>query len=447
MSVETQRYAYSYLVDRGFAPNAAAGIVGNLIQESGVDPHSNQVGGPGMGIAQWSEGERWQSLLQFAKTQGRDPYSLDLQLDFMLHEMKAYGIYNRMQKMNSVVNATRLFMNVFERPDPQYANLQGRIEFARTIREKDPNMPTSASGKNDQGGNGGGGGNNGGGGQRTDLSKGEYGFAQAFLEAHPEIKKLVDQADQENWTPERFQAELKETRWYKQLSTAQQQWSVLTTEHPGEARARIDAATDTIHRLASQLGIDLTDDEIEKIATNAARNQLSDADVQALVAHKYDMAGRTGQADTGQAGVTIDQIRSIASDYGVKVDNSTMERWTKQILSGDQTVEGLIDRVREQAKNLYPTVAKQLDTQSTRELLTPYMNIASDELGIPVEQMKVSSSKWNRALMGEGGPMNADQWTQLIRTDQRYGYGNTVKAKTEASQLASQLGQMFGARG
>ena len=38
----------------------AAGIIGNLDQESGMDPTISQYdGGPGRGIAQWSTGGRW----------------------------------------------------------------------------------------------------------------------------------------------------------------------------------------------------------------------------------------------------------------------------------------------------------------------------------------------------------------------------------------------------
>src|SRR5262245_59249479 len=52
--------AFTFFVSKGLTPIQAAGIVGNLDQESGVDPNSVQYGGgPGRGIAQWSVGGRW----------------------------------------------------------------------------------------------------------------------------------------------------------------------------------------------------------------------------------------------------------------------------------------------------------------------------------------------------------------------------------------------------
>src|SRR5947207_15769963 len=52
--------AYDYFVGKGLKPFQAAGIVGNLDQESGDDPTAVQPGGPGRGLAQWSAGGgRW----------------------------------------------------------------------------------------------------------------------------------------------------------------------------------------------------------------------------------------------------------------------------------------------------------------------------------------------------------------------------------------------------
>jgi hypothetical protein len=77
--------AFFYFVTKGLTAAQAAGVVGNLMQESGVNPRSVQAGGPGRGVAQWSAGDRWEKLKSWAK--GKDIYSLQTQLDFMWHEM------------------------------------------------------------------------------------------------------------------------------------------------------------------------------------------------------------------------------------------------------------------------------------------------------------------------------------------------------------------------
>jgi len=55
-----EKTAFDYFVNRGMTKIRAAGIIGNLDQESGMDPTIQQYGGgPGRGIAQWSTGGRW----------------------------------------------------------------------------------------------------------------------------------------------------------------------------------------------------------------------------------------------------------------------------------------------------------------------------------------------------------------------------------------------------
>src|SRR6476620_7954591 len=53
------RTAFNYFVSKGLTQTQAAGIVGNLMQESSVMPTAVQPGGPGRGIAQWSVGGRF----------------------------------------------------------------------------------------------------------------------------------------------------------------------------------------------------------------------------------------------------------------------------------------------------------------------------------------------------------------------------------------------------
>ena len=83
--------AFNFFVkNAGFSPDEAAGIVGNLIQESGVNPESDNpaaadIGGGG-GIAQW-EGGRWIALQEFAAEKGVPWSDLALQLAFIVEEL------------------------------------------------------------------------------------------------------------------------------------------------------------------------------------------------------------------------------------------------------------------------------------------------------------------------------------------------------------------------
>jgi hypothetical protein len=112
--------AYDFFVAKGLTNFQAAGIVGNLDQESGVNPGSVQYGGgPGRGIAQWSVGGRWDTsnpnVLAFAKSKGQSATSLNLQLEFIWYEFTTVGYgFTQLKATTNVTDATVVFMAKYE---------------------------------------------------------------------------------------------------------------------------------------------------------------------------------------------------------------------------------------------------------------------------------------------------------------------------------------------
>jgi MYXO-CTERM domain-containing protein len=113
--------AYDYFVGKGLTNFQSAGIVGNLDQESGVDPNAVQQGGPGRGIAQWSVGGRWDTdandnCLWYASQQGQSSTSLTLQLDFIWYELTTFSGYGlaALKATTNVTDATVAFETDFE---------------------------------------------------------------------------------------------------------------------------------------------------------------------------------------------------------------------------------------------------------------------------------------------------------------------------------------------
>jgi MYXO-CTERM domain-containing protein len=157
------QYAYDYFRAKGFTDFQAAGIVGNLDQESGIDPMiSQQNGGPGRGIAQWSAGGRWDSdpgdnLTAFATMQGQSPYSLDLQLAFIMYELDTFPDYGlaKLKASTNVTDATTDFELDFEGcAIPSECDGPSRVNYAMGILAaygNDP-VPDAGGGSGDDGG-------------------------------------------------------------------------------------------------------------------------------------------------------------------------------------------------------------------------------------------------------------------------------------------------------
>jgi hypothetical protein len=112
--------AYNFFVSRGLTKDQSAGIVGNLIQESNVNPTIAQFGGgPGRGIAQWSVGGRWDSgadsVAHYAAAHGVSRWALGTQLDFIMFELENYGYgYSQLRGDTSVTSATITFQDRYE---------------------------------------------------------------------------------------------------------------------------------------------------------------------------------------------------------------------------------------------------------------------------------------------------------------------------------------------
>jgi len=135
--------AWNFFKSKGFSDQATSGILGNLKQESGINPNSQQQGGPGMGIAQWSKGGRWDQLVSWANGQGLDPKDIKTQLQYLYLEMtqkettgisilnKKFGGMNTFKNTSDTNWATNAFQTSYERAGSP--NMTNRNNYANNI--------------------------------------------------------------------------------------------------------------------------------------------------------------------------------------------------------------------------------------------------------------------------------------------------------------------------
>ncbi len=114
--------AFNYFVGKGLTKRQAAGIVGNLLQESSMNPGAIQYGGgPGRGIAQWSVGGRWNhsyhdNVAWYAGRLGKSRWSLSAQLAFIWYELHSVGGYglSALRHTTTIRGATIVFERDYE---------------------------------------------------------------------------------------------------------------------------------------------------------------------------------------------------------------------------------------------------------------------------------------------------------------------------------------------
>lgn len=135
-----------YLMANGVSTIAALGIMGNLGGESAYDPtayNPNDNGGPSGGLAQWHDTDfngngRFSALKRFAEGRGTDWTDRKTQLDFLLYELNTgyKDVLDRLNSATSIEEATRIFVEGFEKPANPEGVLPERINNAYAVQEQ-----------------------------------------------------------------------------------------------------------------------------------------------------------------------------------------------------------------------------------------------------------------------------------------------------------------------
>ena len=123
MVTDAQREAFDYFRSVGWSEAAAAGIVGNLVNESGqnLDPTLSHDNGTGFGIAGHRDPRpgvgRWTNLKRFAAERGLDVRDRMTQLQFIHHELQTdYAhVGRRLRSASDPAEAAGIFID-FEQP-------------------------------------------------------------------------------------------------------------------------------------------------------------------------------------------------------------------------------------------------------------------------------------------------------------------------------------------
>ena len=134
--------AFNFLIAQGFSDIQTAAILGNFLQESGMDPgiESSFPGEESFGIAQWNPAaNRRQQLEEFASTRGLDYRVLETQLQFFYYDFSTlspgfFG-YNQFRQMTNINTATDYFCDKYERPAAAHANKPQRRASALRVLE------------------------------------------------------------------------------------------------------------------------------------------------------------------------------------------------------------------------------------------------------------------------------------------------------------------------
>lgn len=135
--------AFSFFTSKGWSPAQAAGIVGNLMQESGLRTGARNAGdgrdgSDSIGVAQWNS-DRAERLKRYAAARGTDWKDFNTQLEFVDLELRTTHASDRLLKAQTAKDAAAAFVVDFEKPagsqrGAEYAHgWQNRLRHSETF--------------------------------------------------------------------------------------------------------------------------------------------------------------------------------------------------------------------------------------------------------------------------------------------------------------------------
>ncbi|MDP9611548.1 C40 family peptidase [Streptomyces demainii] len=276
-----------------------------------------------------------------------------------------------------------------------------------------------------------------------------YGMSYAFFKSQPSLMKLLKQAVGGQWTPEKFQAEVKNSSWWKKTSSTARQAQILQKTDPATYKAQMEAARVAARQMAVKMGAILPDSKVVQLAKNMVHLGWQDAQVANFLG-QYVKFGKNHTLG-GVAGQAAKAIKNEAYNLGLSVTEQSILNNAQYLVRGLTTMEKIQASMREHAAGLYPAFADQLKAGATmKDIAQPYVQVLAEELNLPETDVDVFNPKIKQAInrvdaKGQPAPMDLGTFTQLVRNDPlwRRTPGTAEKAFNVGRQVLSDMGLGF----
>jgi hypothetical protein len=278
-----------------------------------------------------------------------------------------------------------------------------------------------------------------------------YGFVQSLINSNKDLKNLFAKAVKGSWTPEKFQAALRDTGWFKHHDKTERDFLVKRFGDPASANQELSQAYTHARQLANQLGMQETAGNKAKLNTWAYN----------IVAHgwtdeqlRYDMGKSVffnNDIHQGEGGEDVDKLQAFSYSMGVKMSGKWYADAGRAIIRGVAAQQDYEDQIRRQAKALFPQWSKQLDSgQSVADIASPYMQSMSQVLELPAGSINLFDSTIKKALQSKDPQTGANsvmpiwQFENNLRNDSRWK--GTQNAQNSMMQTAHQVLADFGVK-
>lgn len=276
----------------------------------------------------------------------------------------------------------------------------------------------------------------------------QYGFASSFLNSNSELKKLFQQAVAGTWSTDKFQAKLRNTKWWKTHSKDERTWLLTLKTDPATAKQNMSQARTKITQLANQMGMVMTDASKKRIET-AVYNMVAKGWDDSQLRNYLGQYVYFSDKQQGEGGEAINELKEYAYSMGINMSSKWYADNARSIIRGVATSQDFKNEILKKATAQFPQWQKQLEAgQSMMDIANPYLSSMSQILELPAGSINLFDPTVKKAL-NYTNPGNLQkeakplwQFENELRSDPRWK--KTKNAQDSLFQVGHQVLADFG---
>lgn len=293
----------------------------------------------------------------------------------------------------------------------------------------------------------------------SDELAAQYGLTAALINSSPELKKLFSQAVSGGWSATKFQASLKNTKWWKTQSNTLRQYLTMKYTDPATWTQNRKAAAAKLNSLAVQVGLG------NQLKPGGAPTKLLDSAMYYSLALGWsdqrikDWFGArvnlNGDFVGGEAGETWDKLHELTYLNGMKFSDTWMKTNTRSVIAGKSTLQTLEGYIRKTAAARYSSYADQIKAgMNVMDLAAPYIKATAGILELAESDIDLFNPHIAKAMTakqgidspaGSGAQMPLWQFENELREDPLWKKTNNAREgmMTVARQVAKDFGVAY----
>lgn len=283
--------------------------------------------------------------------------------------------------------------------------------------------------------------------KQIDHIEQDYGLSYALFKAFPELNRLLGRAVKGAWTAQKFQVELRQSKWFKTHSDVWRKNTALQYSDPASYNQRITAAMPGLNNIAQAMGVSLSAASLRAFAQRSLLFGWDEAQARDVFA-AYVKPSDNGEYG-GDLAAAQRSLETTAYKNGIKLTASQLDGYMKNIARGDGSQDQYENGIRDMAAKTFSLYGDQIQGGADLyDVASPYMQSMASTLELNPNELDLFDPTIRSALTGvqdDKGvyqPQTITAFENTLRKDKRWQYTKT--ANEQARGYVSALSQAWG---